>query len=185
MIFLDYVIYELNSHRNFSSIITKSLSDKNHTAPASRAIHLIIHKILDALYIQFVINKKELEISRIAQDCSAINFDVNNHVGHDTIILKGNGIISELFGIKLIDAVEEIAFKTGIEKNIAKYLISAIAPIAMKTLNKIHLQKHFSSKEMSIFLLEETKISHQKNAIKTNGSLRLFQGIKWLLKIVQ
>ncbi|HOZ84412.1 MAG TPA: hypothetical protein PK191_02925 [Niabella sp.] len=157
MSFREYVTYELSSQGKFNSILSQSLFPETITY-SNNTINLIIEKIINTLHFQCYKNNKAVEIFKIAHDCATINFSITKNLDYNTILLKGSGVISELFGMSLLIVVEEIAQQTKSKNNTINYLMAAIAPIVLTTLNKINLQYSFSPKEMCNYLLNESTI---------------------------
>lgn len=153
MSFNEYISFQLNSRSNYSDKITEHFFERR--VNIETAIQLIIQNIIKALSTQCIDNNKSEEIYKIAKDCDAINFVEPFSKGHETITSKGRGVISEIFGVHLVNIVYNIAGSSSLKTHVVNSMTASIAPVALATLYKINIQNNYTSFEMSNYLAGE------------------------------
>ena len=145
MSFLYRVILQLSSKNDFTLLASTFFNES--VANIEEAIQSITTTTVTALKFQCFHNKRIDEIFRIGKECSTLQF-ANIFNSDLAIVEKGRGINSEIFGVNLVHAVDEIAAKSKAKTKTVSFLMTAITPAILSVLHQIGAEKNYTKQEL-------------------------------------
>ncbi|MCH5600476.1 hypothetical protein [Niabella ginsengisoli] len=108
-----------------------------------KAVDLITDATLNALTGQFENLEKTDEMFKIGKECSVLRF--KDFFGPDLyIVQKGRGINSEIFGVKLVHTIDEIAKEANVRNKTINFLMASTTPAILSLLHKLNEEKKFN-----------------------------------------
>ncbi len=149
MDFKHRVISQLNNEKDL--ILSASSYFQEPSSAIESAVHLITDAAIAALNFQCAQNKKTEEIFKIGKECAILKF--STLFSDDLhIVEKGRGINSEIFGVKLVDTIDEIAKKTQVRNKTVNFLMASITPAVLSVLHMISEEENYSNADLCNYL---------------------------------
>lgn len=149
MDFKHRFISQLNNEKDL--ILSASDYFKEPSSSIASAVNLITDATIAALNFQCAQNKKTEEIFKIGKECAILKFSTlfspDLH-----IVEKGRGINSEIFGVKLVDTIDEIAKETQVRNKTVNFLMTSITPAILSVLHVISEEKNYNNVDLCNYL---------------------------------
>ncbi len=164
MDFKHRVISQLNNEKDL--ILSASDYFKEPSSAIESAVHLITDATITALNFQCEQNKKTSEIFKIGKECAFLKFSTLFSTDFH-IVEKGRGINSEIFGVTLVDTIDEIARKTQVRNKTVNFLMASITPAILSVLHLVSEEEHYSDADLCNYL----RITSGSKSIKTRKVL--------------
>lgn len=165
MDFTYRVISQLNNEKDL--ILSVSNYFQEPPSAIENAVCLITDIAIAALNFQCAQNKKTEEILRIGKECAILKFSTlfNDDL---RIIEKGRGINSEIFGVTLVDTIDEIAKRTQVRNKTVNFLMNAVIPAVLSVLHIISEEQNYSNADLCNYLKAASKYKGAKAGAMLN-----------------
>ncbi|WP_346236350.1 hypothetical protein ABDK00_015890 [Niabella insulamsoli] len=126
---------------DYSLSLSASHHFKEPLTYIENAIDLITDATVDALNKQFDTLGKIDEIFKIGKECSILNwaevFDFEA-----AMLQKGRGINSEIFGVKLVDTIDDIAQKANVRNKTINFLMATTTPVILSLFHTLTTEEY-------------------------------------------
>ncbi|MCH5715308.1 hypothetical protein [Niabella hibiscisoli] len=149
MDFKHRVISQLNNEKDL--ILSASDYFKEPSCAIESAVHFIIDATINALNFQCEHNKKTDEIFKIGRECAFLKFSTLFSADFH-IVEKGRGINSEIFGVTLVDTIDDIARQAQVRNKTVNFLMASITPAILSVLHVISEEEQYNNADLCNYL---------------------------------
>lgn len=146
----NHILSILNADLDFFSEASSHLDESVEALRA--AFSPAVYSIIYAINIQCALNRRTEEICKIAKECTSVNFNASQFTPNAPLILKGNGVNSELFGNKLSVTVDIVSQLTGLKSRSVNRLYSLLSPVILSYLYYNYKANNLTEAQLTTYL---------------------------------